>query len=360
VTGWLDALSRLRETQSPAVLVTIVSTKGSVPRIAGTRMVVAADSVAGTIGGGHLEFSAIGIARAMLADPHPEERDLRRFPLGASLGQCCGGLVNLLFEPVAPDAPWVDALMAYRRAGAAGIVATPVARGQPAHLVVTADRVSGSLGDAEAERAVVLAARELLAHGGVAQSISLPGRADSETAAIFLDPVRDPDFDIVLFGAGHVARALVALLANVPCRVTWIDERAAEFPATIPGNVKAVVTDEPAEEVGAAPHGAHFLVMTHSHPLDQALAEAILRRDDFASFGLIGSLSKRRQFERRLAERGIPAEALATMTCPIGVPGIRSKEPAVIAVAVAAQLLQARELRAAVDANRAFDYVGRR
>src|SRR5262249_6092320 len=87
----------------------------------------------------------------------------------------------------------------------------------------------------------------------------------------------------------------------------------------------------------------YFLVMTHSHPLDQALAEAILERSDFAYFGLIGSLSKRRQFERRMAARGIPPVRFADMTCPIGIPGIKGKEPATIAIAVAAELLQVRE-----------------
>jgi xanthine dehydrogenase accessory factor len=149
-----------------------------------------------------------------------------------------------------------------------------------------------------------------------------------------------------LFGAGHVGRALVALLAGIPCHVTWVDERESEFPADVPANVSVVVTDMPESEVAAAPTGAYFLVMTHSHPLDQALAEAILRRGDFAYFGLIGSKSKRRQFERRMAARGIPAEHFSDMTCPIGVAGITGKEPATIAVAVAAQLLQVKGRRA--------------
>jgi xanthine dehydrogenase accessory factor len=132
--------------------------------------------------------------------------------------------------------------------------------------------------------------------------------------------------------------------------VTWVDARESEFPREVPGNVAVVVTDAPEAEVDAAPGGAYFLVMTHSHPQDQAIAEAILRRDDFAYFGLIGSTSKRRQFERRMAERGIPTARFAGMTCPIGVPGIYGKEPATIAIAVAAQLLQTKERRAADSA----------
>jgi xanthine dehydrogenase accessory factor len=112
------------------------------------------------------------------------------------------------------------------------------------------------------------------------------------------------------------------------------------FPVTLPANVRTVVTDVPEAEVDAAGAGAYFLVMTHSHPLDEALTERILRRTDFAYFGLIGSKSKRRQFERRLAARGLPPARFDAMTCPIGIGGIKGKEPGIIAVAVAAQLLQ--------------------
>ncbi len=339
---------RHRARGAPAVLVSVVSAKGSVPRGPGTRMVVTADAVDGTIGGGHLEFSAIDIARGMLADTRAASGELRRFPLGASLGQCCGGLANLLFEPVDVDAEWVSVLAALRRDRKTAIVATPTDRTSDGRLIVTEECVAGSLGDAALETRVVAAARALLADGGDARLARFAPADEGAEALVFLDPLRDVGFDIVLFGAGHVARALVAVLAGLPCRVTWVDGRESEFPAEIPPNVGVVVTDAPEAEVAAAAQGSCFLVMTHSHPLDQALAEAILRRGEFAYFGLIGSLSKRRQFERRMAERGIPAASFADMTCPIGVPGIKGKDPATIAVAVAAQLLQVNEARQAI------------
>jgi xanthine dehydrogenase accessory factor len=104
--------------------------------------------------------------------------------------------------------------------------------------------------------------------------------------------------------------------------------------------VRIEATDIPEAVVAEAPPNASFLVMTHSHALDQRLAETILRRERFGWFGLIGSKTKRAQFERRLLERGIPAARLQDMCCPIGIEGISGKEPAVIAVAVAAQLLR--------------------
>jgi xanthine dehydrogenase accessory factor len=343
---WLDALVRQRDRGVPATLVSVVSTKGSVPRTAGTRMVVTADSVEGTIGGGHLEFSAIDVARAMLSTASAQPAELRRFPLGASLGQCCGGLVNLLFEPIDADADWVHVLASLRHQGIAVVVATPAERTTPGRVLVTSDRTIGSLGDRALDASVAEAARALLAGGGPARLARFEATPADPGTLVFLDPLRDSDFEIVLFGAGHVARALVAVLAGIACRVTWIDERETEFPAVVPANINVVVTDTSTSEVASAASGAYFLVMTHSHALDQALAEAILRRGDFAYFGLIGSRSKRRQFERRMVERGIPPERFGDMTCPIGVPGIAGKEPATIAIAVAAELLQVRERRA--------------
>jgi len=147
---------------------------------------------------------------------------------------------------------------------------------------------------------------------------------------------------IVLFGAGHVGHALVRLFGLLPCVVQWVDERDELFPDEVPANVQVEATDTPAAIVDEAPPGAWFIVMTHNHALDFELTERIMRRRDFAWFGLIGSKTKRVKFERRLLDRGVPAERLAEMVCPIGVPGIVDKAPASIAVAVAAQLMQLR------------------
>ena len=141
-------------------------------------------------------------------------------------------------------------------------------------------------------------------------------------------------------GAGHVGRAIVKVLSELSCTITWVDSREEEFPNDVPFNVQRVCTDAPRCEVDAAHQGSYFLVMTHSHALDQELSEHILKRDDYAYFGLIGSVTKRRQFERRLLDRGLSHAQLARMHCPIGVAGIEGKEPATIAISVAAEILQ--------------------
>ncbi|VXC36233.1 Xanthine and Co dehydrogenase maturation factor [Burkholderia sp. 8Y] len=156
---------------------------------------------------------------------------------------------------------------------------------------------------------------------------------------------------IVVFGGGHVGHALVKVLGTLPCVVQWVDARDELFPDEVPANVQIEATDLPDAIVDEAPAGAYFIVMTHDHSLDFALTQRIMRRDDFAYFGLIGSKTKRVKFERRLVERGLAAERLVEMTCPIGVEGIVDKAPASIALAVAAQVLRVREGRGRLSAS---------
>lgn len=373
---WIDTLAAAGREGQAAVLVTVASVRGSTPREPGARMVVTSDAIAGTIGGGQLEHKAIGIAREIVtsdrsasdrgaSDRRVSDRrvcghgaDLRRFPLAASLGQCCGGVVTLFFDPVAPGARWVDGLAARHRAGVACVVVTP-SRGdaQERRLLVDADCVEGSLGSAARDASAIVIALRMLATGAPTALAALgEGQLGGEQRGdeprgdehlgegqYLFDVVEPPALHVVLFGAGHVGRALVGALAGVDCRIVWVDTRDDAVPGIVPANVECVATDTPEAEVAAAPAGAHFLVMTHSHPLDQVLTEAILRRDDFAYFGLIGSISKRRQFERRLRVAGVDPRRFARMTCPIGVAGITSKEPAAIAIAVAAEVLQSHE-----------------
>jgi len=315
-----------------------------VPREAGTRMLVTSAEVYGTIGGGHLEFKAIQIARDLLVSGGPSA--LRRFPLGASLGQCCGGLMNLLFEPVLPRATWIDEILRCHDEGESVVAVTPT-RGYAttAKLLVTIDRSAGSLGSDEWDREAIVIARQRLATHRSSTLLALAG------VEFFFEVIPSPDFDVILFGAGHVGRAMVRILGELPCRITWIDGREEEFPVELPVGVEMRVNENPEKEVARARAGSYFLVMTHSHQLDQAICEQILLRGDFAYFGLIGSLSKRRQFERRMRARGVPEDRFSDMVCPIGAGTLASKEPMAIAVAVVSELLQRREALTRMPAN---------
>lgn len=149
-----------------------------------------------------------------------------------------------------------------------------------------------------------------------------------------------PMFHLVLFGAGHVAQALVQVLAQVDCKITWVDSREQQFPEQVPESVTVEYSEEPADEVRYAPPGAYYLVMTHSHALDLTIIAAILKRGDAGFVGLIGSKTKRARFEHRLADAGFAAERIATIVSPIGARGITGKAPGVVAIAAAAELLQ--------------------
>ena len=337
MSAWIAPLQSALAVEGRAVLISVATTRGSTPREAGAWMIVTAKQAQGTIGGGHLEFDALRIARDALQAGRPGGW-LVRFPLAARLGQCCGGVATLLFRCIdAAAGDWLEALARRVECGAMTALATPVALGVTAPTFVAP---GGGKTPLPAE--VLAAARALLARADAPPLV-----VDHGGATWFVERVSGEDFRVVLFGNGHVGRALVQVLGAVSCAVTWVDEREDDFPATVPPNVAVVATDVPEAEVRSAAPGSMFLVMTHSHALDFDLVAAILARGDFRYAGMIGSRSKRAQLERRLAARGFAAETIARVTCPIGVFGIGGREPGVIAVAVAAEIVQAYERTAA-------------
>jgi xanthine dehydrogenase accessory factor len=340
MTDWLVSLRDALIDEPRVMIVTVVATRGSVPREAGTRMIVGAAMLRGTIGGGHLEFDAIRIARDALA-AHGSGNWLVRFPLAARLGQCCGGVATLMFQPVSASASWPAQLLLQRSAGNAFALVVGVGTPSPTASLVTPDILANHAGF---PATVNDALRKLLAEDGAAPALIPDGEF-----AWYAERVVANDFNVVVFGNGHVGRALIQVLATLPCAVTWVDQREHDFPTVVPANTTVVATDTPEDEVVDAPAGSWFIVMTHSHALDFELTARILARGDFAYFGLIGSASKRAQFEKRLAARGSSPAAMARITCPIGIDTVRSKEPGAIAIAVAAELLQQRERAAARD-----------
>jgi xanthine dehydrogenase accessory factor len=249
------------------VLVSVHASRGSVPREVGAWMAVFAHSTVGTVGGGQLEWQAIAHARGLLAQARRAE-EVGQFPLGPSLGQCCGGVVALRFQPVT--------------------------RLDVANLQV-----------------------QLASHGT----------------------------PVALFGGGHVGQALVHVLGNLPMDITWIDSREEIFGDTPATNVYCEHSDPVQAAVTGLAAGSLVLIMSFSHAEDLDVVAACLERQrnrgDLPFVGLIGSKTKWATFRKRLLQRGFSQEELAHITCPIGISGITDKRPEVIAVAVAAQLLQA-------------------
>lgn len=247
---WPQAIAHLNEQSCPYVIVTLLGTAGSTPRDHGTKMVITADDIYDTVGGGHLEYTIIEQARALLGQQEPTQH-LQHFPLGASLGQCCGGSVSVLFECFVPQTLPVD-----------------------------------------------------------------------------------------IYGAGHVAHALVQVLSALPVRIRWIDARADLFPATTPANVQTLVEPLADDAVVDALPGTASIVLTHNHQLDFAIVEKILRREDSRFLGVIGSATKATRFRLRLAHKGVSEARIQHMVCPVGLPDVPGKRPMEVAVSIAGQLIQ--------------------
>jgi xanthine dehydrogenase accessory factor len=326
---WIDELSDLAAAGESAVLVTVAGIRGSAPREIGAKMIVTSSASIGTIGGGQLEYQSTRVAVDMLND---QESTLRSFPLGSSMGQCCGGVVEILFEPIADGLPgWLRDLGALYGQREPAVIATRISRSKPVKLIVTADEIFGAEGDEE-NAAVVTRARRLLAQDP----------ATTRELQEFYEPIVAPDLNIAVFGAGHVGAAVVNALSDLDCNIRWIDSRPKMF-RQVPANVRAIDAPDPALEVAAMPANSFYLVMTHSHAVDFDICDRILRRRDARYCGLIGSLSKRRRFEKRYRQQGMSQALIGQLTCPIGVDGISGKKPAEIAVAAAAEILKVRE-----------------
>ncbi|HYF55532.1 MAG TPA: xanthine dehydrogenase accessory protein XdhC [Salinarimonas sp.] len=307
---WARVAEILRA-RGAAALVSVHAARGSAPREPGARMVVRPDGAFhGTIGGGRLEWEALAAAGEALGRGRGPARFHDR-ALGPDLGQCCGGHVRLLVETFGvEDLEAVEALAALEADGAFEVVCRLDGEGRVARTALP----------------------EVSSEGAT----TTPGGS-------WLEGLGERRTPLLLFGAGHVGRALVLALAPLPFRVRWIDTRPDAFPAAMPGNAVPVRAEAPEAEIAAAPAGAFVLVMTHDHPLDLAITAAALARPDLPFVGLIGSATKRARFERRFRELGLAPERIAALACPIGIAGVAGKEPAVIAAATAAQVLLERE-----------------
>ena len=336
MTEWVDNARALAREGRRAMLVVVAGVRGSAPREPGARMIVTAGETIGTIGGGQLEYRCTQIACDVLRQPRGGPAFLRRFPLGADCGQCCGGVVDVLFEPLEAAAAWLETIGRLCDGGEASALVTRLDKGSVTHAVVTATGDAGPDAPFFCDDALRRLACETLARRCTAT-------VRSAEATVLIEPVASPDFVIAVFGAGHVGAATVAVLGTLDARIRWVDSRRGILPERVPRNVQVVATDAPASEVGAMPPGAYYLVMTHSHPLDLDICSRVLQRGDFAYLGLIGSRSKRRNFERRLAAAGLTG--LERLTCPIGVAGVSGKAPAEIAIAAAAEILKIRSER---------------
>lgn len=255
VRRWFEAINHCEQQAEGYALITVITSAGSTPRDQGTKMVVTADRQFDTIGGGHLEFKAIELAREALVasvQANRNQQAIHSFPLASKLGQCCGGAVKLLIE-------------------------THVSHRQT----------------------------------------------------------------LAVFGAGHVAQALIPILAQLPLNIRWIDNRESLTPKfALPPNVEFILDDEPTGEIPLLPQGSWVVIMTHDHQLDFELADKALKRAELPYVGMIGSQTKAKRFIHRLLVKGISEDRLKQFYTPIGLTSVPGKLPIEVAVSVSAQIIQ--------------------
>lgn len=271
MTLWQKARDRIIRGETVA-RITLSRVRGSAPREEGATMLVTRDGMAGSIGGGTLEWHAMAEAQRRLAKG--PSRSVTQHALGPDLGQCCGGHVDLLTEVF-----------------------------------------------------------------------------DASNFDTWKDEVPPKARTVYLFGAGHVGRALVLVLAQTEFHVNWIDPRPNAFPAVAPATVTMVQSETPHDVFATAPANSLVFVMSHSHALDLAIVDAALRCPQIAETGLIGSATKRARFERRLLAMGHAQHVIDQLICPIGIGGVQSKRPEAIAISTAAQLLALDEKLKAAEAS---------
>ncbi|RED53857.1 xanthine dehydrogenase accessory protein XdhC [Aestuariispira insulae] len=331
---WLDKLSEVTGAGEDAVLVTVAHVRGSAPREAGAHIIVTKTRILETIGGGNLEFKAIDKAREILGSIG-DAVCVKDYPLGPALGQCCGGVVTLTYEPVrASGTGWLvshEALVAEGRK----FISVVDLDGHRGRQAVPADSSAKDKVSIMMEPSIMKTAYRVMQSNPVEKNNLI---VEDKTGKRYLvETMEDQRQPLFLFGAGHVGRALVHMLEGLPFRITWVDSRADQFPEALQG-IETLVAEQPETAVAKAPKGAFYLVMTHDHGQDLEITAAILERGDAAYAGVIGSDTKRARFEKRLKERGINLNKIDNLVCPIGIDGITGKRPVEVALAVAAEM----------------------
>ena len=325
--GWLQRLCELIDLDRMVVRVSIIKSEGSAPREVGSYMTVSENSFFGTIGGGALEFKALRKARELLRanlgkGQMPWRRVISDFSLGPSLGQCCGGAVQLLFESLGPSE--IKQITSLRERGR--ILVRPLQSGEPWEVIEELRNEHSNW--------------PLPVEGCVREYLS--GARQLKAVVVgdwYIEPLKVETQPLFLYGAGHVGRAVVKAFEGLPFKIYWVDTEPSRFPDVISMGIEKIVSQDPAEVCQYAPPGTWHVVMTYSHAIDFRVCFAVLKKDTFGYLGVIASKTKRARFAKRLRAGGVSDAAIARLHAPIGLEGLEGKEPPIIAVSLAADFL---------------------
>ncbi|MFT5453007.1 MAG: xanthine dehydrogenase accessory factor [Enterobacterales bacterium] len=263
---------------------------------------------------------------------------------------------------------WIKAAHHFSQEGEAYVIVTLIGvagstpRDSGTKMVISFDKTFDSIGGGHLEHKAIKFAKQLLTEAKPCQHLEhfqLGIHLDQccgGSANVLFECFPSTKVNIMVFGAGHVAEALIPILAALPCQIRWVDTREGQF-GTLGDNldnVKVILSQCPEDEVAKMPQGSYFIVLTHKHQLDFDISLQIIRREDYAYFGLIGSKGKWKRFQQRLLQRDVTLEQLSRVNCPIGLDNVSGKIPMEVAVSISAEIIEHYQKALTTNKNTAF------
>ena len=348
MNSWLKPVKTASALNNGFVLLTIISTKGSTPCSNGDKIVFSgAESVFGSIGGGNLEFKALSFAEELLS-LNSNGTYLKKYPLGASLGQCCGGYVNVMFESfIQSDATnsWIETVSNLLQDNEDFIVATIVDSNSEIEFsskkfVYLDGNLSPNIDDKKISSLITKSAKDLLLLSDSPTIVQFENQSGALTEVCFEKVLTSEVQPVVVFGAGHISRALMPILINLPIKIYWVDDRAEQFDK-YHGDTSQIdiICDDFVQSIPDLPDSSYCLVITYSHQIDFEICEKMIIQNNFSYLGMIGSEIKGKKFRDRFHQKNFSEEVINKFICPIGDKQKFLKSPAAIAVTIAMDLI---------------------
>ena len=348
---WLSSFKKAIALNNGCVLLTVIETKGSTPCSVGDKIIFSNKQLTfGSIGGGNLEFQALTLAKDLL-NKDTNATHLEKYPLGATLGQCCGGYVKVMFESFVNSSTqlkkknsWLETVSDLIEKQQDFVVATIIdnqtdKRNSGKKFVYTTNSdKSPSINDLTSK--ISAGAYNLLSTND-SPTIAQYQNSSESLIEVCYEKVNNTELQsVAIFGAGHISRALMPILTKLPIRIYWIDDRAEQF-EQYQGDTSQIniICDDFISGLADLPEETYCLVITYSHKMDFDICEKIISRNSFTYLGMIGSRIKGNKFRDRLLKKGYPKETVDKFICPIGAKQKFLKSPTAIAVTIAMDLL---------------------
>ncbi len=348
---WLSSFKKAITLNNGCVLLTVIETKGSTPCSVGDKIIFSNKQLTfGSIGGGNLEFQALTLAKDLL-NKDTNATHLEKYPLGATLGQCCGGYVKVMFESFVNSSTqlkkknsWLETVSDLIEKQQDFVVATIIdnqtdKRNSGKKFVYTANS-DKSPSSNDLTNKISAGAYNLLSTND-SPTIAQYQNSSESLIEVCYEKMNNTELQsVAIFGAGHISRALMPILTKLPIRIYWIDDRAEQF-EQYQGDTSQIniICDDFISGLADLPEETYCLVITYSHKMDFDICEKIISRNSFTYLGMIGSRIKGNKFRDRLLKKGYPKETVDKFICPIGAKQKFLKSPTAIAVTIAMDLL---------------------